>query len=82
MPFYDYRCPKCNREFDAYNEIYDKDKQLCDNCGEFMKTIIKTVPQIIMGDLREEGYNPGLGEFVKSKSHKKRLMKEKNVVER
>jgi putative FmdB family regulatory protein len=42
MPTYDYRCPKCGNEFEAFQQITAPPNANCPVCGEPSKRMIST----------------------------------------
>lgn len=86
MPIYDVLCEECEKEWEDYASIEEKDKIRCPFCfdlGELNYGItqitIKSIPKIHgnqMGDI-----DPGLGEYVGSEDDRKRIMKEHHLVE-
>ncbi|MDR1538575.1 MAG: zinc ribbon domain-containing protein [Clostridiales bacterium] len=50
MPFYDLRCPVCNKEFNIYASMADKaEKRIsCSECGSHdLETVFKSAPAYI-----------------------------------
>lgn len=81
MPIYQHRCSVCSKEVEEYRKLDDYDKHpLC--CGQPM-------PKFFTGHSVIPDLEPYIDEhladrpvLVKSKKHKKQLMKEHNVRER
>lgn len=79
MPTYDFRCEACEKQEEVFMRLADY--KVPDCCGQRMKQIISCG---IIGDLEpyvdeHMTYEPVL---VKSKKHKRELMKEHEVSER
>ena len=52
MPFYDLRCPKCDKEFNISATMAEKSEKRipCPECGSFdLKTVYKAAPAYIKG---------------------------------
>ena len=52
MPYYDLRCPTCNKEYNISASISDKtEKRIkCPDCGSFeLETVYKSAPSYIRG---------------------------------
>jgi putative FmdB family regulatory protein len=52
MPFYDLRCPACDKEYNIYASMAEKtEKRIpCPECGELnLETVYKTGPAFIRG---------------------------------
>lgn len=79
MPFYDFRCKQCGKEEEVFMKFEDWKRPLC--CGDEMTQVYS---HRVNPDL-EPYLDPNLGEkpvYVKSKRHRRKLMKEAGVVER
>ena len=51
MPFYDLRCPTCEKEYNIYASITEKtEKRIpCPDCGSFnLETLFKGIPAYIV----------------------------------
>lgn len=80
MPTYDFVCLACRKEEEVFMKIADYQPPSC--CGASMKQRIGGYG--IIGDL-EPYMDPNIGEvpvFVKSKKHRKQLMKEHGIQEK
>ena len=47
MPFYDYACTKCDKEFEVLHRIHEKPEVLCPACGKPAKKMISACGIII-----------------------------------
>lgn len=79
MPIYDFKCPTCGTVTDVYAHMDEREKM--HSCGQTMTRLISTpnitpdIPQYLDENL---GETPVL---VKSRRHRKQLMKERGLVE-
>ena len=79
MPIYEYRCQTCEEITEGFNSVADRDNAPpCDSCGKETRKIISLYR--VHGDF-EEYYDDNLETHIKSKQHRKKVMKEKDVVE-
>lgn len=76
---YDFKCLKCNNEFEDYAKIDDREDVLCPKCQGFTQVLIT---QGKAKDWFHPHYNEGLEEFVTSKKHYKQLCLKHNVTSR
>lgn len=80
---YEYACLQCRHRFDVIKSVKDIERsENCPQCGEFAER--KFVPSrlYLAGTSVEHAeYNPGLGQIVKNKQHKKEICKRMGVVE-
>ena len=51
MPFYDWRCPKCNEIKETMSTIADKKSPICEKCNIEMTQVLSK-PNIMPGALR------------------------------
>lgn len=80
MPIYTYACSDCEAEQDAFRSIEKRnDAPDCDLCGIKTHKIISSYAAI--GDL-EPYYDDNLQSYVKSKQHRKQVMREQDVCEK
>ncbi|PKL49697.1 MAG: FmdB family transcriptional regulator [Candidatus Riflebacteria bacterium HGW-Riflebacteria-2] len=62
MPTYSYRCPKCEKIFDAFHSMMCKDPQHCPDCGAEGNKLMSASSVIFKGsgfystDYRDSGY--------------------------
>ncbi len=76
---YEYHCDTCNLSFDVIKSAkYYNTTETC-TCGEVARKIFSISRPII--DKTQPEYNPGLGQVVKSKSHRKEIMKQRGLIE-
>lgn len=66
MPLYEYNCPHCGRVLHNTNNVTNC--RLCDSP-------VKRKYSFSIGKFFEEGYNPFVGEYVKSAQHYKDLVR-------
>lgn len=82
MPWYDYACEKCDKDYEIIKSIKEYDGQdPCPECGivgsrKLSKNIFFTGTKI-----EDAEYNPALGTITKSKKHRDELAKRMNLVE-
>ncbi len=86
MPIYDVLCPACEKEWEDYALIQDKDTIPCPFCHEEGETrygitqiTIKATPKVHGNQVGN--IDPGLGEYVGSEEDRKRIMKENHLEE-
>jgi len=86
MPMYDYECRKCGEVTEEFHRVWDEPViSICD-CGGEVRRIIKAIQ--VLGDnhpVWEPYWDENLGEqpiLVKSREHRRRLMKERGLEER
>jgi len=60
MPLYDYKCPTCNKEEEAYETVANRNLHLC-SCGLPMDIQLGAVTD---ASYPEPGWNWGLGKYV------------------
>lgn len=78
MPIYNYECDTCKKVHEEFRKIAERDNvPLC--CGKPTVKIISSYA--VVGDV-EPYYDDNLESFVKSKQHRKKLMKDRGVYER
>ena len=62
MPFYDYKCKKCEEEFEVFHSINSTEQRFCPKCGSTAKKLISAPPIIFKGsgfyttEYRDEDY--------------------------
>ena len=83
MVTYEWRCNKCEVEFETMQSIKDYDGQTsCPTCGEVTKDRILSANIHFIGTSVESAeYNPAFGQVVKSKRHRDELAKQKGLIE-
>jgi len=86
MPIYDVLCPNCEKEWEDYATIQDKDMIPCPFCHEegkinygITQITVKAKPKVHGNQMGE--IDPGLGEYVGSEDDRKRIMKENHLEE-
>ena len=58
MPFYDLRCPKCDKEYNISATMSDKTERLipCPDCGSLdLETVYKGAPAVLKGSAPSGG---------------------------
>ena len=53
MPFYDYKCTKCNYVFEEFQSIIEDVLLKCPKCGELVKRLISNTSIQVVLDARE-----------------------------
>ena len=77
MPTYTYYCTECKKEWEAVHTINERNKEVC--CNKDPDIIITKFSKSQMQ--YNNYYDVGLGEWITGPKHRKRIMKEKNLVE-
>jgi len=72
---YTVKCKNCGRRFEAWAKVADRHNIYCE-CGGRTEIII--TPPHIIPDLEPE-WDDGLGYYVKSRQHKRELLKKHNL---
>ena len=78
MPIYSYRCGECSKLTDAYRSVDDRDNSPVCECGGKTRKIISLYR--VHADMQPY-YDDNLETHIKSRKHRKRVMKEKGVSE-
>ena len=79
MILYEYRCRECSEVTEALREVNNRnDAPTCKHCNGRTKKIISS--QNVHSDF-DPYYDDNLESYVKSKQHRKKLMREKGVSE-
>ena len=77
---YEYRCELCSELTEALREIEERnDCPKCDHCGGKTKKIISKY--YTHGDI-DPYYDENLDSFVRSKQHRKQIMRDQGVSEK
>lgn len=79
MPLYDYECERCGKQRDEFRSVADRNNPLSCECGSPMKKIISGYR--VIGDL-DPYYDDNLDTYVRSKQHRKEVMREQGVSEK
>ena len=79
MPLYEYRCLDCSELQEEYRSVADRDKTPdCNICGGITKKIISGYR--VHGDF-DPYYDENLETYVRSKQHRKHVMKAQGLEE-
>lgn len=80
---YEYRCGKGCAPFDVVKSYrHMEDPEHCPKCGELStRQFVPSKIHLVGTQVTHAEYNPGLGCIVKSKAHKRDLMKAKGLEE-
>jgi len=79
MPVYKYYCDKCGKYTKKVARIAERHEQTCDECGCELEL---AVPDRVFTILDIDPYfDTGFGCRVDSRQHKKRIMRERNLVD-
>jgi putative FmdB family regulatory protein len=79
MPLFEYECSDCHAHKDEFRTVAERNNPPACECGAMMKKIISGYR--VVGDL-EPYYDDNLEAFVKSKQHRREVMREKGVSEK
>lgn len=83
MPTYEYQCRDCSVSFDVIKSISQLDEtESCTAC--LSQSTYRTIPRTHFygaSDWDTAGYNPGLGEYVKSNKHARAIAKARGLTE-
>lgn len=79
MPLYEYECERCDKQKDEFRSIADRNAPITCECGGSMKKIIAGYR--VIGDL-EPYYDDNLQAHIRSKQHRKQVMREQGVSEK
>lgn len=82
MPTYDYRCEKCDKDYEVVVPIslYDG-KDPCPSCGNIGDRIFSAKVHFIGTKIEDAEFNPGLGVVTKSKYDRSEKAKRLGAVE-
>lgn len=82
IPQYDWRCAKCDKEFDLVQSIKGYDgRGTCPTCGNVSRERIIKGVHFIGAAVENAEYNPALGQVVKNSRHRADIAKQKGLVE-
>jgi putative FmdB family regulatory protein len=79
MPLYEYECPDCQAVKDEFRTVEQRNDAPTCECGTVTQKIISGYR--VIGDL-EPYYDDNLEAVVKSKQHRREVMREKGVSEK
>ena len=80
MPIYEYRCRACGEITDAFRSVDERDSAPpCQICGTETRKILSVSRPI--GDM-EPYFDDNLETYIKSKKHRRGVMKDKGVSEK
>lgn len=77
MPIYEFKCPSCSVVFDRVMGMNDKHEADCE-CGERANRVFS---ECTFTEVYNGRYEPGLRQYVGTKTERRRLMKEKGLVD-
>lgn len=76
MPLYDYKCAKCEKEWEDFNYLHDRtNAYCCDTRAELVIKPTRTKPII------HEYFSENLNTLITGPAQKKRVMKKLNMEE-
>lgn len=79
MPLYEYECGDCHTHKDEFRSVAERNDAPTCECGTMMQKIISRYR--VLADL-EPYYDDNLEAFVKSKQHRRAVMRDKGVSEK
>ena len=79
MPLYDYHCSTCNKNSEGYSNIEERNNQKCDKCNNLLKVQISGVNKEIRPF--NPYYDEALDYHIESRDQKKRVLKERGLVQ-
>jgi putative FmdB family regulatory protein len=79
MPIYTYLCPKCGELCEAMHTVEERKLEKCKKCGVQLDIVIMLSPNHPKEMLRY--FDKGLGCYVESRDHRKRIMEERGLRE-
>ncbi len=77
MPLYQYQCPKCGSKEELFRSVARRHDYVACCCGGMMKKEFG-VPHL---DIISPYFDEGLGCDIQSASHRRRVMRQLNVIE-
>ena len=78
MPIYEYGCPACEEEWEAFHSIDTRKEEYCVICERQANLLISAGARPII----EDYYSESLGAVVTGPKHRKELMRAKGLEER
>ena len=82
MPTYPYECKKCEESFDVIKSVSAiDDSELCVKCGDSNVERVIAHNAIDRSCVFEPYFEPALGEIIRSKEQKRRVLKAKGCEE-
>jgi putative FmdB family regulatory protein len=84
MPFYEYKCERCNTTTSRWNTIANRATKACDVCGDPMLKLVTAVRPLWTGDVGGVGkhfpyFDRTLNCEVTSNQHRQRLCRERGL---
>lgn len=79
MPFYAFSCETCGAVRDLYRSVAERNDPVTCECGASMHRTI--IGHNVIGDL-EPYYDENLDTHIKSRQHRKEVMREQGVYEK
>ena len=77
MPLYEYRCPDCKDEWEAYHKVDVRMEEYCTTCTTKAEILMSTPSTPVV----YEYYSEQLDSVVTGPKHKKQLAKSKGLEE-
>lgn len=77
MPLYNYSCPNCKREWEAFASIKNRRVARCTKCGRIGELLISCSSRPVILNYWSENLNA----HITGPAQKKRIMKERGVEE-
>lgn len=77
MPLYDYLCVSCNKEWENFHSIKDRDSELC-KCGKKAQQVMRPSKT---GDISYNYYDNALGMQITSPEQRKKEIKKAGLFE-
>lgn len=75
MPSYEYFCAHCEKRYEAYHAVAERDNETCCGHPAFRMLSVPAKPVVC------EYYSESLGAHITGPRHRDRVMKEKNISE-
>jgi len=76
MNIYEFKCDKCRKTFEQFQEINADHAAECPRCGQPARRLYQATPHSFTF---RAGWDEGLGEYVDTKKDRERIMREKGV---
>lgn len=76
MPLYEFKCEQCGKKHERYQAMVEEHVSEC--CGQVSQRVYNPTA---FTDVYTGKYEPALRQYVGTKTERRRLMKEKNLIE-